>query len=93
MVARHDHTEKFANMFAPDEGYFGTVLMMEGYPVDDLVHDKDLTWTHWGKNAGSPDTHPIIAPEHLTEILTTDPFFARKFPQDADIRKYRLHLE
>ena len=93
MVARHDHTEKFAQMFAPDEGYFGNVLIMEGYPVDDLVHDKDLTWTHWGKNAGSPDTHPIIAPEHLTEILTTDPFFARKFPQDTDIRKYRLHLE
>ena len=91
MVTRHDHTEKFANMFAPDEGYFGTALMMEGYPVDDIVNDKDLTWTHWEKNAGSPESYLAITPEHLSEILNSDGFFARKFPKEADISKYRLH--
>ena len=93
LATRHDHTDKFANMFAPDEGYFGTVLMMEGYPVDDIVHDKDLTWTHWGKDAGSPESHPVISSEHLSEILNSDAFFARKFPKEADIGKYGLHLE
>ena len=93
MVTRHDHTDKFANMFAPDEGYFGTALMLEGYPVDDVVHDKDLTWTHWEKDAGSPNSHPVISSEHLSEILNSDAFFARKFPKGADIGTYGLHLE
>mgnify|MGYP002628233146 CR=1 FL=1 len=93
MINRHDQTQKFAKMFAPDEGYFGTALMMEGYPVDDIVNDKDLTWTHWQKDAGSPASHPIILSEHLSEILDSDAFFARKFPKGADIGKYGLHLE
>jgi len=91
MVTRNDHTSKFAEMFAPDESYFGTALMMEGYPVDDIVNDKDLTWTHWEKDAGSPVSHLKLSSANLIEILNSDAFFARKFPKEADIGKYGLH--
>jgi len=108
IVTRNDSTKNFEGIFASDEGYFGTVLAMEGYPVDDLVYDENVTWTHWEKleaeeeaemkktgrlgKAGSPETHPELAKKHLVKILRSDALFARKFPPGADVGKYRLHL-
>ena len=73
LATRHDHTDKFANMFAPDEGYFGTVLMIEGYPVDDIVHDKDLTWTHWEKTPAALKATPSFPPNTSPKSSTATP--------------------
>ena len=92
MVSRNDHTSRFENVFAADEGYFGTVLSMEGYPVDDLVYKKDITWVHWPEKSDSPTSHETLEKDHLVEILHSDALFARKFPRGGDIGKYRLHM-
>jgi len=107
MVVRNDYTESFKKIVASDEGYFGTVLAMEGYPVDDLVYNENVTWTHWKKleadeeakmkklgrtgKAGSPENHPTLAKNHLATILRSDAIFARKFPPGADVGNYRFH--
>lgn len=91
MATRRDYTSKFEQVFASDEGYFGTTLMLEGYPVDDLVDDRSITWTHWEKHAASPNEFRILPPERLREMLNSDCFFARKFPEETDIRSYGLH--
>jgi hypothetical protein len=92
IVVRKDYTEGFKNYFASDESYFGTVLAMEGYPVDDLVYNHNVTWVHWDKTAPRhPTSHKILKGHHLTDILHSDALFARKFPPEADIREYELH--
>jgi GR25 family glycosyltransferase involved in LPS biosynthesis len=91
MASRNDHTTKFEKVFASDEGYFGTALMLEGYPVDDLIDDRILTWTHWEKNAASPNTFEALPPDRLREIINSDCFFARKFLKNTDVGKYGLH--
>jgi len=94
LATRIDKTGGFEEVFASDEGYFGTVLVMAGYPVDDLVYNKDVTWTHWPeKGAGSPAAHETLAGEQLVSILRSGAIFARKFPGGADVGRYRLHLE
>lgn len=107
LAVKNDRTESFESIVASDEGYFGTILAMEGYPVDDLVYNKDITWTYWDKlekeeeakmkkigqpgKAGSPASHLKLEKKHLVEILRSDAIFARKFPPGADISKYQLH--
>lgn len=91
LSTRNDYTSLMESMMAPDETYFGTVLHMEGYPLDDFVFSEKLTWTHWQKDAGSPDAHQSISPKHLSEIVSGHYLFARKFPSSSDIGKHGLH--
>lgn len=92
MVVRKDYTEHFENFFASDESYFGTVLAMEGYPVDDLVYNHNVTWVHWDQNAPRhPTSHNILTKPHLTDILHCDSLFARKFPPKSDVKIHGLH--
>jgi hypothetical protein len=94
LVVGVDRTEDFEDVFASDEGYFGTVLAMAGYPVDDVVYNQDVTWTHWPKEgAGSPASHDRLARAHLVSMLRSGAIFARKYPPGADVGNYRLHLE
>lgn len=74
-----------------DEAYFATVLRLQGYPLHDLVYNKDLTWTNWEKSAGSPNAWINIPQDKLADILHSDALFARKFPVGSDIGKYGLH--
>lgn len=90
-VARADYTEVFQKMDIPDEAYFSTVLSLLGYPVDDRVIDKPVTWVHWESGAGRPTSHPEIKMERLEEMLDSGAWFARKFPPGADIGSYGLH--
>lgn len=90
-VVFQDMTSYFEKMFVPDEAYFATVLRMQGYPLHDLVHNKDLTWTNWEKSAGSPNAWMNIPQDKIADILHSDALFARKFPVGADIGKYGLH--
>ena len=86
-----DYTALFEKMEVPDEAYFATVLCMQGYPLDGSVVRKDITWTWWERDAGSPATWPILPLNRLEKMIHSGALFARKFPREADIGKFRLH--
>ena len=89
--AGQDFTEMFEKMAVPDEAYFATVLAMQGYPLEGQVLKKDVTWTWWEKDAGSPSTWETLPKDRLAEMIHSGVLFARKFPKGADIGKYGLH--
>lgn len=89
--AGQDFTEMFEKMAMPDEAYFATVLNMQGYPLEGQVLKKDVTWTWWEKDAGSPSSWETLPRERLAEMIHSGALFARKFPKGADIGKYGLH--
>lgn len=89
--AGQDFTEMFEKMFVPDEAYFATVLAMQGYPLEGEVLKKDVTWTFWGKDAGSPTTWPELPTERLRDLVHSGALFARKFPKNAKIGRHELH--
>ena len=89
--AGQDYTPLFEKMFVPDEAYFATVLAMQGYPLEGEVVKKDVTWTWWEKDAGSPNEWPELPLERLESLLHSGALFARKFPKGADIGRLGLH--
>lgn len=89
--ATQDFTTLFEKMFAPDEQYFATILSMQGYPLEGNVVKRDITWTYWERDAGSPTSWPVIPNEKIRAILNSGAFFARKFPKGADIGRLALH--
>jgi len=90
-VARADYTEVFAGMPIPDEAYFGTALSLLGYPVEDRVVNKEITWTHWEKEKGSPTSFPVVDSTLIQRMAESSAWFARKFPPNSDIGKWGLH--
>lgn len=90
-VARADYTDIFAAMTIPDEAYFGTVLSLLGYPVEDRVVNKDITWAHWEKYQGSPESFTTVDSSTVQRMSESDAWFARKFPVGSDIGKWGLH--
>jgi hypothetical protein len=89
--AGKDFTEMFEKMPVPDEAYFATVLAMQGYPLEGIVLKKDVTWTSWEKDAGSPSAWETLPKDRLADMIHSGGLFARKFPKGADIGKYGLH--
>jgi Core-2/I-Branching enzyme len=90
-AAGQDFTEMFAKMFVPDEAYFATVLAMQGYPLEGEVLKKDVTWTWWEKDAGSPTEWLELPTDRLRDLLHSGALFARKFSKNSDIRTRALH--
>lgn len=90
-AAAQDFTEMFGRMSVPDEAYFATVLSMQGYPLEGNVLKKDVTWTNWEKDAGSPDSWRFLPVDRLHDMIHSGALFARKFPKGADIGRYGLH--
>jgi hypothetical protein len=86
-----DYTPNFEAMFAPDEGYFATVLALQGYPLDGEVINADVTWTSWKTGKGSPEEWPNVTQDMIRSIVHSGAMFARKFPVGADIGKLGLH--
>jgi GR25 family glycosyltransferase involved in LPS biosynthesis len=86
-----DFTSLFEGMLAADEAYFATVLSMQGFPLEGNVVKRDITWTSWEKDAGSPTAWPTLPNEKRRAILDSGAFFARKFPKGADIGRHGLH--
>ena len=105
-VLRRNYTSSFKFVFACDEGYFGTALCMEGFPVDDLVYNQDITWTKWETilqpigpkkrmipvNPGSPLMHTIVDKKNLGDIINRGFVFARKFSPESDVGDYGMHI-
>ena len=46
-VLKSDFTSDFEDMFAPDEHYFINVLQREGYPVQERVLSRPMTFVNW----------------------------------------------
>lgn len=90
-IARADYTEVFAGMPIPDEAYFATVLSILGYPVEDRVVKKDITWAHWEKEKGSPTGFPVVDSSTVQRMAESSAWFARKFPPGSDIGRWGLH--
>jgi len=90
-VARVDYTDVFAGMPIPDEAYFATVLSLLGYPVEDRVENKDITWAYWEKNHGSPASFSTVDSATVQQMAESSAWFARKFPPNSDIGRWRLH--
>jgi hypothetical protein len=86
-----DLTHLFEKMFAPDEGYFATVLAMQGYPLEGLVMKTDVTWKSWEVGGVSPTGWIDLPQDRLESLLHSNAFFARKFPKGATIAKLGLH--
>jgi hypothetical protein len=91
VASGYDYTSNFEAMFAPDESYFGTVLALQGYPLDGEVLNADVTWTSWKAGEGSPEEWPNVTQEMIRSIVHSGAMFARKFPVGADIGKLGLH--
>jgi hypothetical protein len=77
LVIAHDFTRLFENTIAPDECYFGTVLHLCGYPLEEKVAPREVTWTRWQQGA-HPEAIAEISPAQRAEWLESGKFFARK---------------
>lgn len=86
-----DFTSLFSSVQIPDEGYFQTVLSLQGYPMEGNVVRRDSTWTSWEEGSGSPTTWDAISRSKVAEIVESGAFFARKFSRHSDVGKYGLH--
>ena len=75
----------------PDEAYFGTVLSLLGYPVEDRVENKEITWTYWQQGQGSPTSFAKVDSETVLSMVESPAWFARKFPPGSDIGRWGLH--
>lgn len=89
-LLQNDYTELFSRMEVPDEAYFATLLSFLGYPLDDCVIRKHVTWACWEGGAGHPTTFDIVDQERLESIEQSGCFFARKFSPTADLGKLRM---
>lgn len=91
IASQNDFTAVFEKVFAADEGYFATILALQGYPLLGQVLPQKSTWTYWEKKASHPKAWLELPREQLDSIIHSRSFFARKFPKGADIGKYGLH--
>jgi hypothetical protein len=90
-AAGQDFTGLFEKAFAPDEGYFATVLAMQGYPLSGQVRRRSSTWTKWTPNAAHPEEWPEFPREEIERVMMSGCYFARKFPVGSDVGNYGLH--
>ncbi len=52
-LTEHDFTDRFSGIFAADEHYIGTVLMLRGYP-EEKISPLDATWARWSNRQAAP---------------------------------------
>lgn len=89
LASEDDFTDVMAEVPVPDESYFGTVLRMKGYPLEELVARQDVTWAKFDGGAHR-ETYDQVTPTQAAEFLSSGCFFARKFPKESNIGEYYL---
>jgi hypothetical protein len=92
LVTEKDWTPSFANVFAPDEAYFATVLAASGKPPLQAVANRPITWTDWKAGGSHPQEFHTVPSRVAAQIAESGCFFARKFGPGSDIAKWNLHL-
>lgn len=92
-VTEFDFTNHFENSFAPDEHYFGTILALRGYPLQDKVKVESPTWVRWNDYKGNvkPVSHESVPRSTAGELASFSGFFARKIPVGSEVGRWRLH--
>ncbi|MBP7948016.1 MAG: glycosyltransferase family 25 protein [Verrucomicrobiales bacterium] len=91
LVCEDDFTGLMEAMFAPDESYVGTVLQLKGYPLHEKVAPFDPTLAKW-KGGAHPEAFGNVSAELVGEIVSSGPWFARKFDPRSNIGEFGLHL-
>jgi hypothetical protein len=82
----------FDGTHAPDESAFGTILHIAGYPLEQKVAPKDITWCRWASAiAANPDTILLPTPSIVGDIAGSGCFFARKFGPGSSLGQFGLH--
>lgn len=93
LVEEDDFTDSFVGMFAPDESYTGTVLRIKGYPLENKVLKRNMTFTKWLRQGDRhPETFDSVSAVLAAEFIESGHFFARKFATTSNIRESRLHM-
>ncbi|MEN8695196.1 MAG: beta-1,6-N-acetylglucosaminyltransferase [Akkermansiaceae bacterium] len=77
-VVENNLTHLFDEIFAPDESYFITLLLLMGYPHERIINDR-ITWSKWDSETGHPRSYSDPQGEDWSEALRASGFFARKF--------------
>lgn len=93
LLIEKDMTGIFADVVAPDEAYFATVLAASGRPPLQTVANRPITWTHWNEGDSHPETFTKVSPRVAAEIADSGCFFARKFAVESNIGDWGLHKE
>jgi hypothetical protein len=74
--------------------YFGTVLRMKGYPLDERVFKRDITKVTWtAGNGPHPATFTKLTAASVADFASSECYFARKFSSEANLREWGLHVE
>ncbi len=93
LVTEDDLTEHFEKVHVADECYFGTVLRLKGYPVEEMCAQKDSTWAWWPRQGAHPETLNQVSLHRAGELVKSGCLFARKFSPESNIGSYGLHLD
>jgi hypothetical protein len=91
LILKHDRTEAFEGVRAPDEAYFATVLAALGRPPLQSVANRPITWTEWREGQAHPEEFRHVGGPTAAQIADSGCFFARKFPKGSDIGRWELH--
>lgn len=91
-VTESDHTTSFAEMFAPDECYFATLLSMKGRNLRQHVANRATTWKRFDPAKAHPHEYAHISQSAVAQIAESGCFFARKFRAGSNIGEFGLHL-
>jgi GR25 family glycosyltransferase involved in LPS biosynthesis len=89
-ILEDDLTGHFESVHAADESYFGTLLKMKGYPIEQRVAKRSATFVRWAER-GHPEEFSEITGTLAGELTRSGNFFARKFAPSADLQKWGLH--
>ena len=91
IVTENDWTDCFADVWAPDECYFSTVLAASGKPLPEAIANRPFTWTDW-RGGAHPQEFAKVYPRDVARIADSGCYFARKFTVGSDIARWNLHL-
>lgn len=86
LMVEDDLTAHFAEVEAPEECYFGTVLRLKGYPVEELCLQREVVWNR-------PSSWKNLNAIHAGEMLRTGCFFGGEFGEESNIAELGLHLD
>jgi len=84
LVTKQNWAPVFEGTQCPEEYYFATVLVAEGFPPLKHVAPRLSTWVGGGRFDGVP-------PRTVSSILDSGCFFAHSFNRDSNIGTFGLH--
>jgi hypothetical protein len=90
-ILHEDVTDRFEQVFAADESYFGSVLSMAGWNMKKDIIPRCPTWTQWAFDEPGPSNFDIVDGSIAADVIESGCYFARKFTAASDVNKWNLH--